>query len=173
MRILVETGTQSEWVAQTLEAAGHDVIVADPNYAPMYGEVTRCIKTDRRHVAALAEANRRRWYRAAHRTSATQRETKRILRARRLLVQHRSGTVSLLRALLRQSGLRLATGSCETVPARVARLGVSGDLADTRAAVPPCRGADDPKSMRSTCVCRRVRRTMRSSRVSARCRASP
>jgi transposase len=31
MRTLVETGTESEWVAHTLEAAGHEVIVADPN----------------------------------------------------------------------------------------------------------------------------------------------
>ena len=41
MRILLETGTESEWVAQALEAAGHEVIVADPNYAPMYGEIRR------------------------------------------------------------------------------------------------------------------------------------
>jgi transposase len=137
MRILLETGTESEWVAQTLESAGHEVIVADPNYAPMYGETTRRIKTDRRDVAALAEANRRGWYRAAHRTSAPQRETKQILRARRLLVQQRSGAVSLLRSLLRQSGYRLGTGSCETVPARVARLAVAGELAQTLA--PLCR----------------------------------
>ena len=63
MRILLETGTESEWVAQALEAAGHTVIVADPNYAPMYGELRRKVKTDRRDVAALAEANRRGWYR--------------------------------------------------------------------------------------------------------------
>ncbi len=137
MRILVETGTESEWVAHTLEAAGHAMIVADPNYAPMYGETRRRIKTDRRDVAALAEANRRGWYRAAHRTSAAQRDTKQILRARRLLVQQRSGAVSLLRSLLRQSGYRLGTGSCETVPGRVARLGVTGELADTLG--PLCR----------------------------------
>jgi transposase len=118
MRILVETGTESEWVAQALEAAGHEVIVADPNYAPMYGELTRKIKTDRRDVAALAEANRRGWYRRAHRASAAQRATKQILRSRRFLVQARSGAVSLLRSLLRQSGYRLGTGSCEMVPAR-------------------------------------------------------
>lgn len=131
MRILLETGTESEWVAQALEAAGHDVVVADPNYAPMYGEVTRRVKTDRRDVAALAEANRRGWYRPAHRTSAAQRETKPILRSRRFLVQSRSGAVSLVRSLLRQSGYRLASGGCETVPARVARLAVTGALADT------------------------------------------
>ena len=44
MRILLETGTESEWVAQTLEAAGHEVIVADPNYAPMYGEIRRKVE---------------------------------------------------------------------------------------------------------------------------------
>lgn len=133
MRILLETGTESEWVAQALEAAGHEVIVADPNYAPMYGELRRKVKTDRRDVAALAEANRRGWYRPAHRTTAVQRETKQILRSRRLLVQMRSGAVSLLRSLLRQSGYRLASGSCETVPTRVARLTVSAELALTLA----------------------------------------
>ena len=133
MRILLETGTESEWVAQALEAAGHEVIVADPNYAPMYGEVTRRIKTDRRDAVALAEANRRGWYRAAHRTSAAQRDTKQILRSRRFLVQARSGAVSLLRSLLRQSGYRLGTGSCDTVPARVARLPLPTALAETLA----------------------------------------
>lgn len=137
MRILLETGTESEWVAQALEGAGHEVIVADPNYAPMYGELTRKVKTDRRDVAALAEANRRGWYRAAHRTSATQRTTKGILRSRRLLVEQRTGAVSLLRALLRQAGYRLGSGGCETVPARVAKLPVDAELAETLA--PLCR----------------------------------
>ena len=133
MRILLETGTESEWVAQALEAAGHAVIVADPNYAPMYGELRRKVKTDRRDAAALAEANRRGWYRPTHRVSAAQRETRQILRSRRLLVQMRSGTVSLLRSLLRQSGYRLASGSCETVPARLVRLAVPPALAETLA----------------------------------------
>lgn len=137
MRILVETGTESEWVAQILEAAGHTVIVADPNYAPMYGELTRKVKTDRRDVAALAEANRRGWYRPAHRTSVAQRDTKQILRSRRFLVQARSGAVSLVRSLLRQAGYRLGTGSCETIPARVAKLAVDAPLAETVAGL--CR----------------------------------
>src|SRR3954470_13599323 len=56
VRVLVESSTESEWVAQRLEAAGHEVVVADPNYVAMYGTRTRRIKTDRRDVAALAEA---------------------------------------------------------------------------------------------------------------------
>ena len=137
MRIVLETGTESEWVAQALEAAGHAVVVVDPNYAPMYGELRRKVKTDRRDVAALAEANRRGWYRPAHRSSATQRETKQMLRSRRFLVQTRSGAVSLLRSLLRQEGYRLGTGSCETVPTRVVKLALGPGLAETLA--PLCR----------------------------------
>jgi transposase len=133
VRILLETGTESEWVAQTLEAAGHAVIVADPNYAPMYGALRRVVKTDRRDAAALAEANRRGWYRPTHRVSKAQRAVRQVLRSRRQLVGMRSGTVSLVRALLRQQGYRLASGSAETVPARVARLAVPADLATTLA----------------------------------------
>ena len=70
MRVLLETGTESEWVAQTIEAAGHEVVIADPNYALMYGVRVRAVKTDRRDVAALAEACRVGIYRAAHRASA-------------------------------------------------------------------------------------------------------
>ena len=35
-RILIEASTESEWVARCLEAQEHEVIVADPHYAPMY-----------------------------------------------------------------------------------------------------------------------------------------
>ena len=133
MRILLETGTESEWVAQALEAAGHTVIVADPNYAPMYGELRRRVKTDRRDVAALAEANRRGWYRAAHRTSAAQRATRQVLRARRQLVQIRSGAVALIRSLVKQEGYRLASCSAARVAARVPQLPLPGGLAATLA----------------------------------------
>jgi len=128
MRILVETGTESEWVAQTLEAAGHEVIVADPNYAPMYGDLQRRVKTDRRDVAALAEANRRGWYRAAHRTSAAQRGTRQVLRARRQIVQMRSGAVALIRSLVKQDGYRLRSCGAERVPARLAELRLPATL---------------------------------------------
>lgn len=131
IRVLLETGTESEWVAQALEAAGYQVIVADPNFAPMYGEVRRTVKTDRRDVAALAEANRRGWYRAAYRTSAPQRAVRQVLRARRQLVSMRSGTISVIRALLRQEGYRLPAGDAERLPARVARVPVASALHTT------------------------------------------
>jgi transposase len=133
MRVLLETGTESEWVAQALEAAGHEVIVADPNYAPMYGEIRRKVKTDRRDVAALSEANRRGWYRATHRVSEEQRARRQVRRSRRQLVQMRSGTIALIRSVLRQTGYRLATSASERVPARLAQLVLPPGLAETLA----------------------------------------
>jgi transposase len=55
-RIPMEASTDSEWVARRLEALGHEVIVADPNFAPMYATRSRKVKTDRRDARALAEA---------------------------------------------------------------------------------------------------------------------
>src|SRR3954463_2013427 len=66
VRILLEAGTESEWVACALEGVGYEVVVADPNYAPMYGDRHRGVKTDRGDVAALAEANRHGWFRRAY-----------------------------------------------------------------------------------------------------------
>ena len=40
-RILLEAATESEWVARHLEFLGHEVIVADPNFAPMYSSRSR------------------------------------------------------------------------------------------------------------------------------------
>jgi transposase len=85
MQVLLESSTEREWVAQHLESCGHQVIVADPNYAAMYGQRTRRIKTDRRDVAVL-------------------------------------------RAILRQRGLRLPSGTAATVDTRVQRLALDPAL---------------------------------------------
>ena len=75
-RLLLEASTESEWVARCLEQLGHEVIVADPNFAPMYAARSRKIKTDRRDARALAEACRLGAYRPAHRLSDAQRHVR-------------------------------------------------------------------------------------------------
>ena len=119
MRILLESGTESEWVAQALEALGHDVIVADPNFAAMYGQRSRRVKTDRRDVAALADACRRGLYRRAHRVGAATQLRRHQLRVREHLIRMRTHTVNALRAILRQHGGRLSLGYPETIEARL------------------------------------------------------
>ena len=144
VRMLLEASTESAWVAQTLEEAGHEVIVADPNYAAMYGSRDRRIKTDIRDVAALAEACRLGIFRCAHRVSREQRTVRQALAIRRQLVQMRSSVIAHLRALLRQDGFRLGSGSSTSVVTRVAALdlppalrAVLTPLLDTLSALTP------------------------------------
>jgi transposase len=127
-RILLEASTESEWVARCLEQLGHEVIVADPNFAPMYATRSRRIKTDRRDARALAEACRLGAYRPVHRLSDAQRHVRGRLTVRDALVRTRTGYISVIRALLRQHGWRVPTGSAEAFIRRVLALSLPGRL---------------------------------------------
>src|SRR5215472_12012330 len=127
-RILIEASTDSEWVARGLEALGHEVIVADPNFAPMYATRTRKIKTDRRDARALAEACLLGAYRAAHRLSDPQRHVRGRLGVRDALVHTRTRYISVIRALLRQHGYRVPAGSAGSFVDRVRSLPLLGRL---------------------------------------------
>ena len=131
VRVLLEAGTESEWVAQCVEGAGYAVVVADPNFAPMYGELHRRVKTDQRDVVALAEANRRGWYRAVYRPTAAQQANRQVLRAREQLVQMRTGTICVIRALLRQHGYRAPRTTSARFAAKVQQLDLPAALAAT------------------------------------------
>jgi transposase len=136
MRVLVEASTESEWVAQHLESLGHEVIVADPNYAPMYGHRTRRIKTDRRDVAALAEACRLGIYQAAHRRSAARSAMQWHITIRDQLVRTRTRAISLIRTAARMAGVHLRSGGAESFLDRLDGV----DLPDTvRTAIAPLR----------------------------------
>jgi transposase len=138
MRILMEASTESEWVAQHLEQMGHEVVVADPNYAPMYGQRNRRIKTDRRDAAALAEACQRGTYRLAHRRSAQQHQVQCRLVVRLELTRARTRAISVARAITRGAGLRIPSGQTETFLARVDRLDLPPSIKTTLA---PLRSA--------------------------------
>jgi transposase len=130
-RILLEAATESEWVAQHLETLGHEVIVADPNYAAMYATRSRRVKTDRRDARTLADACRLGAYHPAHRTSAAQRAVRAKLAVREALVQTRTRYLSVIRALLRREGIRVPSGSAAAFPRRLRQVAV----APTQAAV--------------------------------------
>lgn len=133
-RILLEASTESEWVATHLEQLGHTVIVADPNFAPMYATRRRRIKTDKRDAHALMEACGAGTYRPAYRLSAARRHLRAELIVRDLLVHSRTRAIAVLKTLVRRDGLRVPSGASTTVVARVAAL----DLAT----VAPTLGAE-------------------------------
>ena len=54
-RVLMEASTESEWVARCIEALGHEVIVADPNFAPTRLRAVSCVS---KGIACPAVAHR-------------------------------------------------------------------------------------------------------------------
>jgi transposase len=127
-KILIEASTESEWVARCLEELGHEVIVADPNFAPMYLERTRQVKTDRRDAHALRVACELGVYRPAHRTSEDRRRLRAQLAVREGLVRARARCISLVELLLRREGCRVGSGSAEGFLGRVDAMTLSGPL---------------------------------------------
>jgi transposase len=107
---------------------GREVIVGDPNFAPMYATRARKVKTDRRDARALAEACLLGAYRPAHRLSDAQRHVRGRLGVREALVRTRTRYISLIRALLRQHGYRVPSGGAEAFVHRVAAMTLPGEL---------------------------------------------
>lgn len=128
-RILLEASTESEWVAQHLEALGHEVVVADPNYAPMYATRSRRVKTDKRDARTLLDACGQGTYRRAHRLSAPRRHMRAELAVRDALVRTRTRYLALAKALVRRDGLRVASSGAERVEAQLQALPLSPTLA--------------------------------------------
>jgi transposase len=118
-RILLEASTESEWVARHLESLGHEVIVADPGFAPMYATRSKKVKTDKRDARTLAEALKLGAYRATHRVSAEQRHVRSELLVRDALVRTRTRYVALIKAAVRREGLRLSQGEAERTASKV------------------------------------------------------
>src|SRR6266849_723694 len=114
--------------ALPVEGLGHEVIVADPNFAPMYATRTRKVKTDRRDARALAEACLLGADRPAHRLSDPQRHVRARLLVRDAIVRTRTRYISLIRALLRQHGYRMPSGSAEGFLGRVRAVALPGPL---------------------------------------------
>jgi transposase len=121
-RVLIETGTESEWVARHLEGLGHEVVVADTNFAAMYATRSRRVKTDKRDARTLAEACRLGAYRPAHRTSGRRRHTRAKLAVREVMVRTRAKYITLICSLLRRDGFRVSTGASRYFLLRLARL---------------------------------------------------
>jgi transposase len=122
MRILIEASTESEWVARCVEGLGHEVVVADPNYAPMYARRNRKVKTDRRDARGLVEANRLGAYRPAYRPAEGNGYLRAMVAGREALVRSRTRLIGLIESIVRRQGYRVRSGGAETFARRVEQL---------------------------------------------------
>lgn len=112
--VLMEASTPSEWVARLLESLGHDVIVADPNFALMYARRDKTQKTDRRDALALLQALKVGAFHRAVRRTDEEMLVKAILSSRDSLVRTRTKLVNRLKS----TTLRFGEIDVENVEAR-------------------------------------------------------
>jgi transposase len=130
MRVLLESSTSSEWAARVIEQAGHEVVVADPNFELMYATRARRIKTDLRDARALCDACRLGNYRLAHRSVEPWQSIRRRLSVREALVGSRTKMINLARALLRQEGMVMGSGAAEDFAKRLKKMQLPAELAE-------------------------------------------
>ena len=108
MRILLERGTESEWVAQALEQLGHEVIVADPTYTAMYGDAHPARENGPSGCRGTRRCLPPRHLSPAHRVARATQMRRQHLRTREHLIRMRTQTINAMRAILRQAGLPCA-----------------------------------------------------------------
>lgn len=169
-RVLLEASTESEWVAVHLESLGLEVIVADPNYAPMYATRSRRVKTDRRDARTLADALRLGAFRPAHRTSAARRHVRAELAVRETLVRARTRFINVAKALVRREGLRVRSGTAERVAARIQELPLAPSLA---AELAPLFALLEPLNTQIAAADARIAQHLRSDPAVARLATAP
>ncbi len=169
-RVLLEASTESEWVARHLEQLGHEVVVADPNVAPMDATRSRRVKTDRRDVRTLAEACRLGAFRRAHRASDPQRQVRAELAVRDVLIRTRTRCVAVTEALLRGDGLRLPGGNAEHTERKLAALTLSDYLTPSLA---PLRAVWEPLAGEITAADARLAARAQQDPVVARLMTAP
>jgi transposase len=117
LRCVVEASPLSEWVAQLLEALGHEVIVIDPRKAKALIATKK--KTDRLDARNLARMSLTGWYTEVHRKSAAARLLRSQLKARLGLVKMLREQENRLRGLLRAHGVLVGSVSRGQFEARV------------------------------------------------------
>jgi hypothetical protein len=133
-RILMEASTDSEWVAGRLEASATRSS-SPTRTSRMYATRSRKVKTDRRDARALAEACLLGAYRPAHRLCDPQRHVRAGCWFGTPPSEH-ARDISVIRALLRQQGYRVPSGSAENFIQRVQRLPLPRALGRGAAARP-------------------------------------
>lgn len=109
MRIVMEAGTHSAWVAELLTQFGHEVIVANPRAIPLISNSTR--KNDDADAELLARLGRvdPKLLKPIKHRGAEAREHMLLIRARAAIVEARTKLVNAVRGLAKNMGERISS----------------------------------------------------------------
>ena len=109
--VVMEAGQHSPWVSRLAEAAGHEVVVANPRKLPLiYKDAEKCDDRDAEHLARLARFDRKLLSPIKHRRQETQLALG-LFRARDTLVGSRTDQVNMVRSVAKSHGVRIRSSS--------------------------------------------------------------
>lgn len=113
LRVVVETGTHTPWLARLIAEVGHEVVVADARRVKLITDSRR--KTDRRDAELLARLGRSdlELLRPVRVRSEVAQRDRGLLRMRDALVRSRSLLINCVRGVLKTEGLRVPKCSAE------------------------------------------------------------
>lgn len=111
LRIALEAGGQSCWVAELLKDLGHDVIVANPRKLRMiYENDSKCDAVDAEQLARVARLDLKLLHPIQHRERSARADLNKA-RSRDLLVSMRTSMVNHIHGVLKSFGARTAKKS--------------------------------------------------------------
>jgi transposase len=106
-RVAIEVGTHSPWISRALEAAGHEVYVANPRKVRLiFAGGNKSDRLDAENLARLVRLDPRLLYPVHHRGEQAQVDLT-LLKARDALVEMRTKLINTVRGLCKSLGVRL------------------------------------------------------------------
>jgi transposase len=112
-RVVIETGTHSRWIAQLMEAMGHEVIVGNARKLKLISENNqKCDKVDARLLSQLGclDGN---WLHPVYQRSQATHSDLLVIRSREALVETRTALINHVRGTVKSFGCRVSECSSE------------------------------------------------------------
>lgn len=135
MRVVLEAGTLSHWVAELAENLGHEVVVVDPNRTKAVAVAGGYKKTDAVDAATLAWLSSKGAVAPSHRPGLQTRRQRKRLMLRQRLVRSRGDLVRAVRAALVAEGWVVRGRKSRGFAAAVRQLGEAADVASLEGAL--------------------------------------
>jgi transposase len=118
-RVAIEVGTHSPWICRVLEAAGHEVYVANPRKVRLiFAAGKKNDALDAENLARLVRLDPKLLYPVRHRGEKAQTDLT-VIKARQALVETRTKLINTVRGLCKSLGVRLPSCSAPSFPTKV------------------------------------------------------
>lgn len=113
-RVVIETGTHTNWVAETLGACGHEVVIANARLGrAIFGNPRKDDRTDAQCLARIGRVDPSLLHPVKPR-DAKCRQSLALLRGRKALVRSRTQLINHVRGIAKSAGHRLPSRTSES-----------------------------------------------------------